>query len=132
MTARNIVRPQINFKVPVDNSNINPFEPQLKYKPNSIKPLAILAEYGEDGNIDSYLHPYEFELCKFEPAKSQLKKVVPTEPKPIEATPLIRVESEESLKQLVEDLSTVKEFSVDVEHHSYRTFQVNESNFILF
>lgn len=72
MTARNIIRPQINFKTPVDNSANTPFIPQLKYKPHSIKPLAILPEYDDDGNIESYLHPYETELSKFTPNQSQL------------------------------------------------------------
>jgi len=37
-------KPQIHFKVPVDNS-VLPFVPKLKEKPHSIKPLSILPEY---------------------------------------------------------------------------------------
>lgn len=125
LTARNILRPQIAFKVPIDNSNLTPFEPKIKYKPNSLKPLAVLPEYGQDGDIASYLHPYEFELTKFEPNAKQLAKTHPIAPKPLEQTPLIHVDTEAKLKSLVDDLQLVSEFAVDVEHHSYRTFQVN-------
>lgn len=123
ISARNILRPQINFKTKIDNSNNTPFEPRIKDKPNSIKPLAILPEYGDDGNIVTYLHPYEFELNKFEPLVNQMCKVEPVEPKSIETTPLKYVNSEATLKELLEDIRKVKEISVDLEHHSYRTFQ---------
>lgn len=123
LAARNIVRPQINFKVPVDNSATTPFEPRIKYKPNSIKPLAVLAEYAEDGTIESYLHPYEFELNKFEPNASQLLKGGVQEPLKIEETPLEYVDTEPKLKEMLQELARESQIAVDVEHHSYRTFQ---------
>lgn len=123
ISAKNILRPQINFKTKIDNSNNTPFEPKIKEKPNSLKPLAILPEYGDDGSIVTYLHPYEFELNKFEPKASQMCKVEPVEPKTIETTSLLYVNSEETLKELLDDIRKVKEISVDLEHHSYRTFQ---------
>lgn len=123
LTAKNIMRPQISFKTPVDNSNNTPFEPRLKYKPNSIKPLAILPEYGDNGEIESYLHPYEFELNKFEVPKSQLCEVVPIPAMDIESTPLDFINNEEQLKTLMNELKDVKEIGVDLEHHNYRTFQ---------
>lgn len=123
LTARNIVRPQINFKVPVDNSATTPFEPRLKYKPHSLKPLAILAEYADDGSIESYLHPYEFELGKWEPSAGQLKEGKVCEPAKLNETPLVFVDTDAKLKAVLNDLSGATEIAVDVEHHSYRTFQ---------
>lgn len=123
MTARNIIRPQINFKTPVDNSANTPFIPQLKYKPHSIKPLAILPEYDDDGNIESYLHPYEFELSKFAPNQSQLCKGTVTKPKLLEETDLMYVDSENQLNTMMKELAESQEIAIDVEHHSYRTFQ---------
>lgn len=123
LSARNIVRPQINFKVPVDNSSSTPFEPRLKYKPHLLKPLAILAEYAEDGTIESYLHPYEFELDRFTPQKRQLEIGEVNKPRPIDETPLEFIDTTDKLKALIEELSKEKEIAVDVEHHSYRTFQ---------
>lgn len=51
LTAKNIARPQANFKVAVDNSSLTPFVPKIKDKPNSLKPLAILPEYDENGIV---------------------------------------------------------------------------------
>lgn len=132
LTARNIPRPQINFKVPVDNSSKTVFEPRLTYKPNSIKPLAILPEYGDDGSIESYLHPYEIELTKFEVPAGQLTNVNPIKPKSLENTPLIYVDNNLNLQKLLKDISEVKEIAVDLEHHSYRTFQVKIKCFQIF
>lgn len=95
----------------------------MKYKPHSIKPLAILAEYDDDGNIEGYLHPYEFELNSFVPNKQQLKKRNVVEPLKLDETPLMYVNNETDLKKMVKELMNENEIAVDVEHHSYRTFQ---------
>lgn len=97
--------------------------PQLKYKPYSVKPLAILPEYDEDGNIESYLHPYEFELSKFAPNEARLTKGTVSKPLKMEETPLTYVDTKYKLNTMVEELATATEIAVDVEHHSYRTFQ---------
>ncbi|XP_020813302.1 LOW QUALITY PROTEIN: exosome component 10 [Drosophila serrata] len=121
-TVKNIVRPQTQFKEPVDNSAQNPFCPRLKEKPNSLKPLALLAEYDEVGNIQSYLHPYEFELLKFEPPTEQLQKQKPILPSLMADTELMLVDTVEKLKVALEELSLAAQIAIDVEHHSYRTF----------
>ncbi|EDV93320.1 exosome component 10 [Drosophila grimshawi] len=121
-TAPNIMRPQMRFKVPVDNSATNPFQPRLTEKPNSLKPLALLPEYDEADNIVSFLHPYEFELLKFEPAKEQLQKQNPQMPAPPEKTELMLVDSVEKLQQALAELRLAHQIAIDVEHHSYRTF----------
>ncbi|XP_059611929.1 exosome component 10 [Phlebotomus argentipes] len=123
LTARNILRPQVNFKVPVDNRNSTPFEPKIKYKPNSLKPLAVLPEYGEDGNIESYLHPYETELNRFDVPEEQLTKTEPQKPKSLAETPLVFVDSAEKLEEIMKELEKFKEIAIDLEHHSYRSFQ---------
>lgn len=123
LTAFNILRPQISFKVPIDNSNSAPFEPRIKDKPNSLKPLAILPEYGDDGEVVSYLHPYEIELTKFEPNAEQLKASSPTEAAVLETTSLTIVDTEVQLKDMLRELREAKEIAVDLEHHFYRSFQ---------
>ncbi|XP_062535866.1 exosome complex component 10 [Armigeres subalbatus] len=123
VTGTNIQRPQANFKVPVDNSALNPFVPKIKEKPNSLKPLAVLPEYDEAGNIDSYLHPYEYELDRFEPTKEALKPVKPQEPLELEKTPLEIIDRENQLPNLLKELKAAKELAIDLEHHSYRTYQ---------
>lgn len=122
LTARNIQRPQATFKTPVDNSN-NAFCPRLTYKPHSIKPLAILPEYDEQDQIIAYTHPYEVELEKFEPDEEVLKEKEPIQPVPIESGDLMYVDTENQLKVALSEMQKETELAVDVEHHSYRTFQ---------
>ncbi|XP_065371175.1 exosome complex component 10 homolog [Calliphora vicina] len=122
ITAKNISRPQVKFQIPVDNSADTPFVPKIKDKPNSLKPLAILPEYDESGNVASYLHPYEFELMKFEAPNSLLKTRKPQKPKDTEQTELMYVDTPVKLKQALEELRGATELAIDVEHHSYRTF----------
>ncbi|XP_033163505.1 exosome component 10 [Drosophila mauritiana] len=121
-TAKNIIRPQTQFREPVDNSAQNPFVPRLKEKPNSLKPLALLPEYDDAGNVQSYLHPYEFELLKFEPPTEQLRKQKPVLPALMAETELMLVDTVEKLKQALEELRQAPQIAIDVEHHSYRTF----------
>ncbi|KAL7288501.1 hypothetical protein TKK_0017466 [Trichogramma kaykai] len=121
LTTGNIQKPQINFEDKVDNSH-KPWEPRIKDKPNSLKPLALQTECGEDG-FEYFCHPYEFELDKFEPCENQLQKEEPVMYKPLEETPLIFVDKTEVLETMLCDLKKYKEIAVDLEHHSYRTFQ---------
>ncbi|XP_030080070.1 exosome component 10-like, partial [Drosophila hydei] len=121
-TAHNIMRPQIQFKVPVDNSSQNPFRPRLTEKPNSLKPLALLPEYDDAGNVVSYLHPYEFELLKFEPPNEQLQMQKPLLPAPPAETELMVVDNVEALQEALKELRQAPQIAIDVEHHSYRTF----------
>lgn len=121
ITAKNIVRPQVNFTVPVDNSN-NAFVPKLKYKANSLKPLAILPEYDDDQNVVSYLHPYEFEIEKFEVSGELLEAKKPQIPSDINNAVYHFVDTEQKLLDMLRELREFKEIAVDLEHHSYRTF----------
>ncbi|XP_053658113.1 exosome component 10 [Anopheles marshallii] len=123
ITGTNVARPQVKFKVPVDNSRINPFVPKIRYKPNSMKPLAVLPEYDDFGNIVSYLHPYEFELDRFQPAKNVFERITPQEPTLLEETPLLFVDKESQLTDLMRDLKSANEIAIDLEHHSYRSYQ---------
>lgn len=121
--SRNMRKPQLDFKVPVDNSADTPFIPRIKEKPNSLKPLDILPEYNDKREVISFLHPYEFELQKFTPPDELLqRKEVQSMPKPIENTPYLYVNTKEQLELAVNELRNVKELAIDVEHHSQRTF----------
>lgn len=122
LTAKNILRPQLSFKVPVDNTN-TPFEPRLKDKPHSLKPLAVLPEYDDDGNVEAFLHPYEFELNKFEPKMEQLCKVEVQPSKALDDTRFDFISTEQQLRDMLRELKSASELAVDLEHHSYRTFQ---------
>ncbi|GAB1859700.1 phospholipase A1 [Camponotus japonicus] len=118
--GKNIQRPQLMFKDKIDNSS-KPWMPRIKEKPNSLKPLALYVEEGEHGEV--FNHPYEFELDKFDIPECQLKKSVPVQYKSLESTEFKLIEKPSEIKILLEDLKNQKEIAVDLEHHSYRTFQ---------
>ncbi|KAJ1524914.1 hypothetical protein ONE63_009772 [Megalurothrips usitatus] len=120
LTAKNIERPQAKFRDKIDNSNTT-WEPRIKDKPNSIKPLAILLEEGEEG--ECFSHPYEFELDRFTPPEEQLIESDPIPPKSMDEVPLVMVERQDQVAPLLSDLLKCKTIAVDLEHHSYRTFQ---------
>lgn len=121
LTGHNIQRPQKFFKDRIENSNKFPWEPRIKDKPNSLKPLALFLEQDEAGD-ECFSHPYEFELEHFEPSVDLLKNIEPCIPKDISETPLVMVETEEELNSMLKDLREYNELAVDLEHHSYRTF----------
>ncbi|XP_011647610.1 exosome component 10 [Pogonomyrmex barbatus] len=118
--GKNIQRPQLMFKDKIDNSP-KPWMPRIKEKPNSLKPLVLYVEEGEHGEV--FNHPYEFELDKFETPEYQLKKRVPVKYKSLDDTKFTFIDKPSDIKILLEDLKNHKEIAVDLEHHSYRTFQ---------
>lgn len=119
LMTKDIERPQFKFADKIDNSSM-PWQPRIKDKPNSLKPLAIFMEEDEDGEFFS--HPYEFELDKFEAPENQLKRCDPVIHKPLEDTSLIVIEKPEDLKIMLDDLQKYNEIAVDLEHHSYRSY----------
>ncbi|XP_076643110.1 exosome component Rrp6 [Halictus rubicundus] len=120
LAGKNIQRPQIMFKDKIDNSS-KPWCPKLKDKPNSLKPLAIYLEEGENG--ETFNHPYEYELDMFTIPSSQLQKSNPIKYKSLDASTLVMIENPSDIKTLIQDLKQYKEIAVDLEHHSYRSFQ---------
>ncbi|XP_076278935.1 exosome component Rrp6 isoform X2 [Lasioglossum baleicum] len=120
LAGKNIQRPQIMFKDKIDNSS-KPWCPKIKDKPNSLKPLAIYLEEDMDG--ETFNHPYEYELDMFTLPSSQLQKSDPTKYKPLDISSLVMIEKPSDIKTLIQDLKRYKEIAVDLEHHSYRSFQ---------
>lgn len=119
--GRNIERPQIKFKIKVDNRPV-PFKPLLTYKPNSKIPLDLCLETNEDG-IMFYKHPYQLELEEFKVPVEHLKVSKPVKPASLEDTKFVEVNTEEQLNLMVSDLENVNELAIDLEAHSYRTYQ---------
>lgn len=107
-------RPQNDFKTPVDNKEDTPFIPRLKSKPHS----STSSYRGIDDE-----HPYQIELDNFKPPQVQLARGAASQSPILISTPLVFVDTESRLKKLLKDLSRVSEIAVDVEHHSYRSYQ---------
>ncbi|XP_004705491.1 exosome component 10 [Echinops telfairi] len=146
--AKNILRPQLKFREKIDNSN-TPFLPKIFIKPNAQKalPQALSKERRErpqdrpeDLDVppaladfihqqrtqqveqDMFAHPYQYELDHFTPPDSALQRPQPQLYRPVEETPCHFISSLDELVALNEKLLNCKEFAVDLEHHSYRSF----------
>ncbi|NWS71315.1 EXOSX protein, partial [Crotophaga sulcirostris] len=145
--AKNISRPQLKFREKIDNSN-TPFVPKLFIKPNALKPLpealtksgrerkerpedldvpAALADFihqqrTQQNEQDMFAHPYQYELEHFSPPDEVLNKPEPQMYRPIKETPCHFVTTLDQLVELNEKLMNCKEFALDLEHHSYRSF----------
>ncbi|KAJ8737858.1 hypothetical protein PYW08_000453 [Mythimna loreyi] len=121
--AKNITRPQINFKDTIDNSE-SLWVPKISDKPNNIKPLALNILYSDEGEAVGYEHPYQVELDQYHPPSQFIDPMEPLPfPAPLEETVFTYVDTEAKLDALVEHLNTVTELAIDLEHHSYRTYQ---------
>ncbi|NXK46556.1 EXOSX protein, partial [Chauna torquata] len=145
--AKNISRPQLKFREKIDNSN-TPFVPKLFIKPNALKPLpqaltksgrerkerpedldvpAALADFihqqrTQQTEQDMFAHPYQYELEHFSPPDGVLKKPEPQMYRPMKETPCHFISTLDELVELNEKLTNCKEFALDLEHHSYRSF----------
>ncbi|KAH9499357.1 Exosome component 10, partial [Bulinus truncatus] len=85
-------------------------------------PENVSLEDVEDPNF-VYPHPYAYELESFQPHPVLLERVNPKEPKPLDQTPLLMIDTKKQLQEMIDHLKTQTEIAVDLEHHSYRTFQ---------
>ncbi|XP_068603751.1 exosome complex component 10 [Brachionichthys hirsutus] len=144
--AKNVARPQLKFREKVDNSN-TPFIPKIFIKPNAIKPLPsyfankqIRKERSEGLDVptaladlihqqrtqehveDMFAHPYRYELDHLTIPEILLAKPQPQMHKPLPETACSFINTLEDLVALNEKLCKLSEFSVDLEHHSYRSF----------
>ncbi|ODV92897.1 hypothetical protein CANCADRAFT_11487, partial [Tortispora caseinolytica NRRL Y-17796] len=121
-----IEKPQTAFKRKPDNFSMEPFKPILTSKPHakvplhkSLEPRTDLAEYGDRLFYDN---PYKVEI-EDSPFPDQIfEKADPIPPKPWGSNPAIWIDTPEQLNDLVDELSTLKEIAVDLEHHSVRSF----------
>lgn len=118
---KSIVRPQAQFKDRIDNS-YRPFEPLIKDKPNARRPLRLQLELDEQGN-EFYSHPYQHEIQTFQLSPEQLSIREPIRPPGLDSTPISLVENVQQLEEMCKHIAQQREFAVDVEHHSYRSFQ---------
>lgn len=119
-------KPQLKFRVPIDNSEIGPFHPKLTTKPNALEPLEKSLEIVQSEDPEEPPHfkqPYEYEIDKQEYPEFILHKSdpVPSQPWPAKEEPTW-VDTAAKLEEMIESLKGCKEIAVDLEHHDYRTY----------
>ncbi|CAF0947027.1 unnamed protein product [Rotaria sordida] len=127
-----LIKPQLKFKHKIDNSTIIPFIPKIRIKPNAVTPLPMIMMQMNFEPIDLGLlekhpeildHPYFDEISAFEPDEMLLKKIEPQFPKLIEETKYLFVDTIDKLKIMMDHIEIQFELAVDLEHHSYRSYQ---------
>lgn len=122
LAAKQISRPQLKFKDFIDNSLKTPFIPRLKEKYHALKPLSILIEYS-DKDEEIYSHPYIYEVDNLKLSKKQLEPSEPIKASTISDTPLELIEDKPSLEKAIAEMKNFSEIGIDLEAHSYRSFQ---------
>ncbi|CAL8468190.1 g7729 [Coccomyxa elongata] len=125
-------RLQDGFNPPVDNSNA-PFRPRLEHwdgfqerewrqESNALDVHAQRLGVAAAGS-HAAVHPLEGVLESFTYQDWQLEAPEPLLPQGLDEMPLTYVDTPEGLHSLAAALSAVREIAVDLEAHSYRSFQ---------
>ncbi|CAF2310522.1 unnamed protein product [Rotaria sp. Silwood2] len=130
--TKNIPKPQIKFTDKVDNNPQIPFIPKIRIKPNAIVPLPIMLSQLDSRSFDTLLlerhpelllHPYFDEIEAFEPNENLLKEVKVQLSKSLDETKYLFVDTPDKLKTMIDHIEIQSELAIDLEHHSYRSYQ---------
>ncbi|SCU87545.1 LAME_0D10484g1_1 [Lachancea meyersii CBS 8951] len=121
---KKIVKPQLNFARPVDNTELHPFEPLLHTKPNALKPLQVPPQLTleEDDVPAHYPQPYEYEIEHQAYDDSVLKIETPIPSVSWDESDATWVDDKKSLDAMLQVLKNARELAIDLEHHDYRTY----------
>eukprot|EP00039_Didymoeca_costata_P007731 m.103186 g.103186 ORF g.103186 m.103186 type:complete len:788 (+) comp13802_c0_seq1:231-2594(+) len=143
--ANSVKRPQFSFPDKIDNNQMTVFKPKLRSKPNALVPLESslalptqketslenqmtthIKEHlglGQPGpDIQQYPHPYSAELNAYEVSEDQLKPCEEHMYPAINETRLHWIDTVEALQGLSKKLEEEKDIAIDLEAHSYRTY----------
>lgn len=128
--SQRIQKPQLKFKIPVDNSEETPFKPRLTTKPNALVPFKDTMVNPEPVWEDTveiidppyYAQPYEYEIDNQPYPEKVLTKSEPISPQDWSSTKATWVDTVEALNKMIEELKKLEEIAVDLEHHDFRTY----------
>ncbi|KAJ3510409.1 hypothetical protein NLJ89_g4693 [Agrocybe chaxingu] len=120
--AAHLIKPQLNFKKPPDNSD-SPWHPTLTHKYNAKVPLG---HSYQDPDAESRTlvsnHPYRYEIAHVSYPPRMFKPCTPTLPPSLEDTTATWVDSPSAFQAMLSKLKNATEIAVDLEHHSYRSY----------
>lgn len=141
-----LLKPQLYFMNEIDNSRNQPFRPRLTIKYHAITPLDYKMykineqndhtdQYHESNNYSQdnelslniyFPHPYEAELRNLEYPSWCKDKIQHINPSPTYAqTAYMYIDNETLFNTMLVELldSNIDELAIDLEHHSYHSFQ---------
>ncbi|KAF9446370.1 hypothetical protein P691DRAFT_794509 [Macrolepiota fuliginosa MF-IS2] len=125
--ASHLTKPQLGFKHKADNSDA-PWYPSLSHKYNAKVPLGhVYTDADEDVNMEGSStpvtnHPYRYEINHITYPSHVYAPASPAPPAPLSETPFTWVSTPEALQTTLTKLRAATEISVDLEHHSYRSY----------
>ncbi|EPY29362.1 exosome complex exonuclease RRP6, partial [Strigomonas culicis] len=108
-TSRGVMRPQLTFATPVDNSD-RPFTPVYDD-----------AE-GRTHTGTPAVHPFAEQIQRITMPEGQMVHQADTPPVPLDTCPLKFVDTVEGLKETVARLLHETEIAVDLEHHDFYSY----------
>ena len=144
-TKHYLLKPQLAFDPKMDNSYFQ-FVPLITHKDNALTELNPRIkqlqkgyldyksknekfEYNQDGNIvyTKIPNPYEDEITAlnldWNAMVEELSNMEPKIPPPVTETEFQFIDQPEQLPKFIEEISDSKEIAVDLEFHSYRSYQ---------
>ena len=114
----NLPKPQVFFERQVNNSDSSPFRALLQTKPHAKVPLEESL-----GNADTVSkHPYEVEIEAYQYPPSVYHFNEPISFTPIDESKAIYVDTEEGVRDMLEELKKAKEIAIDLEHNDMRSY----------
>ncbi|KAF9468748.1 hypothetical protein BDZ94DRAFT_1304497 [Collybia nuda] len=122
--ASHLVKPQLSFKRKVENNEL-PWYPSLSHKYHAQLPLGyVFRDTDSDANDTILLttHPYRYEITHISYPTRMFQAAAPTLPKSFNDTPYTWVSDVQGLQALLVTLRQSTEIAVDLEHHSYRSY----------
>eukprot|EP01135_Chromosphaera_perkinsii_P002736 Nk52_evm104s226 gene=Nk52_evmTU104s226 len=126
--SKAVLRPQLQFQEPVDNTYNTPWFPKLHTKFNALVPLqdfnALFQSKPDEILQNGFENPYAKELSVLTPLPefwTESKEEILYEN--INESECKFVDSVDGLNDMLSVLKECKEFAVDLEHHNYRSFQ---------
>ncbi|GKZ16688.1 exosome nuclease subunit [Aspergillus brasiliensis] len=116
-----IPKPQLLFDRKADNTDTAPFKPLLKTKPHAIVPLKDSLKLSD--SAVGYVNPYETEIRAAKFPASSYNVSPPVDYQPWESTKATFVDTQEGVKEMLEELKAAKEIAIDLEHHDVHSYQ---------
>ncbi|KAI9052492.1 hypothetical protein LZ554_003836 [Drepanopeziza brunnea f. sp. 'monogermtubi'] len=120
---QNLLKPQLGFNVKPDNNDDSPWKPILSAKPHAITSFekSLNTFTNEFGQLQ-YRHPYEHEILDLTYPQSIYQKADPIPYLPFETTTATFVDTEEGVREMLEELKEASEIAIDLEHHDQRSY----------
>lgn len=119
LSSQSVPKPQLHFDVKVNNFEEGPWKPLLKKKPHAKVPLEQSVVLGEDG---LYSHPYQDEIKELTYPPFVHDRAIPIHFQDPSTTPIVFVDTEQGVSDMLSELKQAREIAIDLEHHDTHSY----------